>query len=330
MIVLGALGLVILSVPIMIAVTGKPFYGTLTDNLDSPGIGLGQRLYDSLWFLFSTGLGRGPDGANLPVRIILAGFFAFMLIVTSTYTANLAAFLTAVRTVTPIRSVQDLAYQKAIPFGTVRQSAVEKMFLTSSVSPFKEIGTYMRNNPQWMVNTAEEGVDKVKNANMTNGVGYVFIWDSPVLTYYSQIKPCTAQVTGRTFSKKAYGIGMPKGMPYRSNFSLEILNMRAGRSLTSLTAVGSSLYENGECGVPGGGGGSEVEGISAIHIAGSVVFTFLVPLGIAALIASVQKVIRSRCSSSTTKGNVSGTKQLGEGFLMSVFRETRTSKRIQM
>ncbi|XP_065844844.1 glutamate receptor 2-like [Oscarella lobularis] len=296
MLVLTALVLAILSVPIMIALTGRPFYGTLSDDLDRPGVSLRQRLYDSLWFLFSTGLGWGPDGANLPVRIILAGFFAFMLVATSTYTANLAAFLTAVQTVTPVASVDKLASQTNIPFGTVRQTAVEQAFLTSTLAAYKDIGNFMQANPEYMVDTVQQGIDLVKGS--TNG--YVFIWDSPTLEYYAEKKPCTAQVVGRTFMEKSYAIGMPKGMPYRADFSGAILKMRAGFS--SLGAL-ARAYLTGECaGLGGGGGGSGASGISVIHIVGSVTFMFLAPLGLSFVIGVAQRIRRDcRQSSGATK-----------------------------
>ena len=50
----------------------------------------------------------------------------FTLIVIATYTANLAAFLTVTRMESPIESLNDLAQQTKISYGTVKGSSLEQ------------------------------------------------------------------------------------------------------------------------------------------------------------------------------------------------------------
>jgi hypothetical protein len=55
----------------------------------------------------------------------------FTLIVISSYTANLAAFLTVSRMQSPIESADDLAKQTEIKYGTVKGGSTESFFKVS-------------------------------------------------------------------------------------------------------------------------------------------------------------------------------------------------------
>ena len=54
------------------------------------------------------------------------------MILVSSYTANLAAFLTVERMVTPIESVEDLVRQTEIKYGVVRNGATQGFFEVSN------------------------------------------------------------------------------------------------------------------------------------------------------------------------------------------------------
>mgnify|MGYP001801889920 CR=1 FL=1 len=58
-------------------------------------------------------------------------WYLFTLIIISSYTANLAAFLTAARMSSPINSVEDLAKQTAIKYGTLRGQSTATFFRVS-------------------------------------------------------------------------------------------------------------------------------------------------------------------------------------------------------
>ena len=55
----------------------------------------------------------------------------FTLIIISSYTANLAAFLTVERMVTPIQSAQDLVASKDVSYGMVKSGSTEEFFRVS-------------------------------------------------------------------------------------------------------------------------------------------------------------------------------------------------------
>ena len=64
---------------------------------------------------------------------MLAGFWWFFtLIMISSYTANLAAFLTVERMVNPIEDAKDLARQTKIKYGTLRSGSTYSFFKVKS------------------------------------------------------------------------------------------------------------------------------------------------------------------------------------------------------
>ena len=55
----------------------------------------------------------------------------FTLILISSYTANLAAFLTVERMVSPIESAEDLVKQSSIQYGTLEGGSTKEFFKAS-------------------------------------------------------------------------------------------------------------------------------------------------------------------------------------------------------
>lgn len=61
-------------------------------------------------------------------RIVSVSWWFFTLILVSSYTANLAAFLTVERMKPRIENVEDLARQSAIKYGTTQESSTFTFF----------------------------------------------------------------------------------------------------------------------------------------------------------------------------------------------------------
>ena len=69
-----------------------------------------------------------PFSRSLSGRIVGSVWWFFTLIVISSYTANLAAFLTVERMQSPIESADDLAKQTEIKYGTVEGGSTMGFF----------------------------------------------------------------------------------------------------------------------------------------------------------------------------------------------------------
>ena len=64
-------------------------------------------------------------------RVVGSVWWFFTLIVISSYTANLAAFLTVERMQSPIESADDLAKQTEIKYGTIESGSTQQFFKVS-------------------------------------------------------------------------------------------------------------------------------------------------------------------------------------------------------
>lgn len=71
---------------------------------------------------------------SLSGRIVGGVWWFFTLIIISSYTANLAAFLTVERMVSPIESAEDLAKQTDIAYGTLDSGSTKEFFRVSGQS----------------------------------------------------------------------------------------------------------------------------------------------------------------------------------------------------
>jgi len=67
-------------------------------------------------------------------RLVSGIWWFFTLILIASYTANLAAFLTVERMISPIESAEDLAKQNAIKYGTLNGGSTMTFFKASVVS----------------------------------------------------------------------------------------------------------------------------------------------------------------------------------------------------
>lgn len=66
-------------------------------------------------------------------RIVGGIWWFFTLIIISSYTANLAAFLTVERMITPIENAQDLSEQTEISYGTLEGGSTMTFFRVSNI-----------------------------------------------------------------------------------------------------------------------------------------------------------------------------------------------------
>jgi hypothetical protein len=186
-------------------------------------------LTESGWFMFASLVGGGAEAAptTLPGRIMSSGWWFFSLILISTYTANLAAFLTVKKINPPISKVGELAEQTSMQYGTVRNSGVETFFKSTNVEPFGRMYEQMTLFNDMMVNSTEEGLDRVLKEN------YAFLWDNSVNSYLVTTR-CEFTEVGPPFDAKGFGIGLPPGSIYLEQLSMVILKMADRGRITEL------------------------------------------------------------------------------------------------
>ncbi|KAM3614317.1 uncharacterized protein V6R79_012619 [Siganus canaliculatus] len=183
-------------------------------------------LLNSFWFGVGSLMQQGSElmPKALSTRIIGGIWWFFTLIIISSYTANLAAFLTVERMDSPVDSADDIAKQTKIEYGVVKDGATMSFFKKSKVSTFEKMWAFMSSKPSTsLVKSIEDGIQRVMKSD------YALITESTTIDYITR-RNCNLTQVGGLIDSKGYGIGTPLGSPYRDKITIAILNiMEDGR-----------------------------------------------------------------------------------------------------
>uniref|UniRef100_A0A8C2PQR4 Glutamate receptor n=1 Tax=Cyprinus carpio TaxID=7962 RepID=A0A8C2PQR4_CYPCA len=254
-------------------------------------------IFNSLWFSLGAFMRQGCDISprSLSGRIVGGVWWFFTLIIISSYTANLAAFLTVERMVSPIESAEDLAKQSEIAYGTLDSGSTKEFFRRSKIALFDKMWTYMKSaEPSVFVKTTAEGVMRVRKSKGK----YAYLLESTMNEYIEQRKPCDTMKVGGNLDSKGYGIATPKGSSLRNAVNLAVLKLNEQGLLDKLK--NKWWYDKGECGSGGGDSKEKTSALSLSNVAG--VFYILVGgLGLAMLVALVEFCYKSRAEAKRMK-----------------------------
>ncbi|XP_058503546.1 glutamate receptor ionotropic, kainate 3 [Solea solea] len=178
-------------------------------------------LLNSFWFGVGSLMQQGSElmPKALSTRIIGGIWWFFTLIIISSYTANLAAFLTVARMDSAVDSADDIAKQTKIEYGVVKDGATMGFFKKSKVSTFEKMWAFMSSRPSTsLVKSIEDGIQRVLKSD------YALIMESTTIDYITR-RNCNLTQVGGLIDSKGYGIGTPLGSPYRDKISIAILNI---------------------------------------------------------------------------------------------------------
>ncbi|XP_029115978.1 glutamate receptor ionotropic, kainate 5 isoform X1 [Scleropages formosus] len=197
-------------------------------------------LGNSLWFPVGGFMQQGSEimPRALSTRCVSGVWWAFTLIIISSYTANLAAFLTVQRMEVPIESPDDLADQTNIEYGTIHGGSTMTFFMNSRYQTYQRMWNYMQSKqPSVFVKSTEEGIARVLNSK------YAFLLESTMNEYHRRHN-CNLTQIGGLLDTKGYGIGMPLGSPFRDEITLAILQLQENNRLEILKR---RWWEGGQC-----------------------------------------------------------------------------------
>ncbi|XP_077465018.1 glutamate receptor 1-like isoform X3 [Stigmatopora argus] len=254
-------------------------------------------IFNSLWFSLGAFMQQGCDISprSLSGRIVGGVWWFFTLIIISSYTANLAAFLTVERMVSPIESAEDLAKQTEIAYGTLDAGSTKEFFRRSKIAVFEKMWSYMKAaDPSVFVKTTDEGVIRVRKSKGK----YAYLLESTMNEYIEQRKPCDTMKVGGNLDSKGYGIATPKGSPLRNPVNLAVLKLNEQGLLDKLK--NKWWYDKGECGSGGGDSKDKTSALSLSNVAG-VFYILIGGLGLAMLVALVEFCYKSRTESRRMK-----------------------------
>ncbi|XP_022115207.2 glutamate receptor ionotropic, kainate 2 [Pieris rapae] len=189
-------------------------------------------LANSFWFTLGSVLTQGSEIAPIAVSTRMAGsmWWFFTLIMVSSYTANLAAFLTVESKFYAIKTIQDLASNPYnIKYGAKENGATFTFFKESDNLLYQKMYKYMEDHPELMTQTNDIGLEWVKDESKN----YAFLMESTSIEYMVE-RNCDVAQVGGLLDSKGYGIAMKKNSPYRQPMSESILQMQEQGTITRM------------------------------------------------------------------------------------------------
>ncbi|XP_059351464.1 glutamate receptor 1-like isoform X3 [Daphnia carinata] len=200
-------------------------------------------LGNSLWFTLGSLLRAGNVTVprSISGRMVGAVWWFFTLILISSYTANLAAFLTVERMVTPINSAEDLARQTQVEYGTISSGTTLDFFKNSKFAVYSRMWEFMNSRKHVFVRTYDEGIRRVRQSKGK----YALLIESPKNDYVNERYPCDTMKVGRNLDTKGFGVATPLGSPLREQLNLAVLSLKESDDLARLT--NKWWYDRGEC-----------------------------------------------------------------------------------
>ncbi|EPB68943.1 hypothetical protein ANCCEY_11977 [Ancylostoma ceylanicum] len=218
---------------------------------------------NAFWFtvcsLMQQGSELSPRAPSTRVATAVWWFFAMILI--SSYTANLAAFLTTQRMLTPIENADDLSSQTKIKYGTLGRGSTMSFFNESKIETYERMWKLMSSNPSLFVDSSKEGIARVKCYKKTNleqidAVSFIFIisrefmtqQEAPVAARSSMLRISCESISYIHHSEEMLTLvrfhlvrtsedrvgGQTSGSPYREEISRAILRLQEKTVLTEL------------------------------------------------------------------------------------------------
>ncbi|XP_066999463.2 glutamate receptor ionotropic, kainate 2 isoform X3 [Anabrus simplex] len=249
-------------------------------------------LLNSLWFTIGSLMQQGSDIAPKAVstRMVAGMWWFFTLIMISSYTANLAAFLTVERMDSPIESAEDLAKQTKIKYGALRGGSTAAFFRDSNFSTYQRMWSFMESaRPSVFTSSNVEGVERV-----VKGKGsYAFLMESTSIEYVIE-RNCELTQVGGLLDSKGYGIAMPPNSPYRTAISGAVLKLQEEGKLHILkTRWWKEKRGGGSCRDETSKSSSTANELGLANV-GGVFVVLMGGMGVACVIAVCEFVWKSR------------------------------------
>ncbi|CBY13592.1 unnamed protein product [Oikopleura dioica] len=196
-------------------------------------------LHGIFWFVYSSLVQQSTDMylVTMSSQIVIGVWWFFILIIVtlvSSYTANLAAFLTVTQMEKSISSFQDLADQTEMGFGTVGNTSIYD-YLKFKSELDNELNSFW--SKLWkgvnasQIADANDGFRRVTDS----GRKFAFLWDVPIIEYKILNDPdCSLTTVQSSIFEKGYGIAVRRGHPIRDFMSMEILELQDKGDLVKL------------------------------------------------------------------------------------------------
>ncbi|CAF0824550.1 unnamed protein product [Didymodactylos carnosus] len=255
-------------------------------------------IHNSLFFSFAAFMHQGVDllPRSISGRVVTSAWWYFSLILVSSYTANLAAFLTVEKLVTPIENVEDLANHKEIRYGVVKGGSTMAFFNKSTLTTFKKMWNFMQQNKDDVfVSSNREGIEKVQKSKGK----FAFLLESTVNEYINERYPCDTMRIGDNIDSKGYGIATPLGSDLREAINIAVLDLTEAGYLERLKQ--KWYYDRSEC--TNVGAKEQSLELNLVNVAG-IFYILIIGLGLAMVIAFLEFLIKAKLDSKRLNLNI--------------------------
>ncbi|KAL5282977.1 hypothetical protein ACFFRR_005765 [Megaselia abdita] len=249
-------------------------------------------LLNCMWFAIGSLMQQGCDflPKALSTRMVAGMWWFFTLIMISSYTANLAAFLTVERMDSPIENAEDLSKQTRIKYGALKGGSTASFFRESKITTYQRMWSFMESTkPSVFTSSNGEGVDRV-----IKGKGnYAFLMESTSIEYVTE-RNCDLTQVGGMLDTKGYGIATPPNSPYRTAINGVILKLQEeGRLHILKTKWWKERRGGGSCRVDTSKSSSAANELGLANV-GGVFVVLMGGMGIACVIAVCEFLWKSR------------------------------------
>ncbi|XP_022247281.1 glutamate receptor ionotropic, kainate 1-like [Limulus polyphemus] len=255
-------------------------------------------LSNSFWFTIGSLMQQGTEIAPkaISTRVVAIMWWFFTLIMISSYTANLAAFLTVQRMESPIESANDLAKQSSIQYGCLKFGSTKAFFKESNIESYKTMWRVMQSQPTVFTESNLEGVERVLRGN------YAYLMESASIEYITA-RNCELEQIDGLLDSKGYGIATPKGSPYRTPISNAILELQEDGILYLLKEKWWFRKYGGHCKHEETSHSASTNELGLANV-GGVFVVLLTGLGLACMISMIEFILKTRRSSRNERDSV--------------------------
>ncbi|KAH9373417.1 hypothetical protein HPB48_009462 [Haemaphysalis longicornis] len=173
-----------------------------------------SHLYNSLWYSLGAFMSEECNNCrpkSVGSRVISCGWWFFVLVMLSMYTAQLWVNQPFKPPAGPVKDVKELATQEKVEYGIVRDSAVEEFFRNTKDPFYARMWDSMASFNNTMTATNEDGVTRVRESEGN----YAFIMDTHKIEHVSQKAPCDLVQVGDTFHPSGYGVVVSHKSPLK-------------------------------------------------------------------------------------------------------------------
>ncbi|CAF3068666.1 unnamed protein product [Rotaria sp. Silwood2] len=275
----------------------SPYEWSIEDET-TPQLSNKFSILNTLFFALAAFMQQGVDfiPRSISGRMVASVWWYFSMILVSSYTANLAAFLTVKRMASPIESVEDLARHPHLKYGVVRGGSTQEFFVKSDVKLFQRMWANMQQSDDVLVNSNEEGINKVRKSKGK----YAFLLESIKNEYTNERHPCNTMKIGSNLDSKGYGIATPVGSELREAINIAVLEMSEDGTLNSLKR--KWWYDRSECHSASTKDSKQSNALHLDNVAG-IFYILIGGLTLAMTIAILEFFIKANIEAKQTKSS---------------------------